>query len=113
MDSSEKIAQKIAKQLKNWEESVAKKQIELDKQELQDWNRMTVSQLLTQIQLQNKVNSLSDARELCDSETASSSGATHVPNQPSTVPSPRTMPCRDSGLPYDTRNIVGTFGNVF
>ena len=75
---------------------------------------MTVSQLLSQMQdLQNKVNSLTDARELCDSETASSSGATHVPNQPSTVPSPRTMLCRDSGLPHDTRIIVGTFGNVF
>ena len=23
------------------------------------------------------------------------------------------MPCRDSGLPHDTRNIVGTSGNVF
>ena len=42
---------------------------------------MTVSQLLTQIQdLQNKVNSLSDAREFYDAETASSSGATHVPS---------------------------------
>ena len=23
------------------------------------------------------------------------------------------MPCSDSGLPHDTRNIVGTSGNVF
>ena len=30
-----------------------------------------------------------------------------------TVPSPRTMLCRDSGLPHDTRNIVGISGNVF
>ena len=36
-----------------------------------------------------------------------------MPSQPSTIPSPRTMPCRDSGLPHDTRNIVGTSGNVF
>ena len=28
-------------------------------------------------------------------------------------PSPRTMPCRDSGLLHDTRNIMGTSGNVF
>ena len=28
-------------------------------------------------------------------------------------PSPRTMPCRDSGLLHDTRNIMGTAGNVF
>ena len=61
-------------------------------------------QLLTQIQdLQNKVNSLSDAREFCDPETVSSSGTTHVPSQPSTIPRPRTLPCRDSGLPHDTR----------
>ena len=39
----------------------------------------TVSQLLTQIQvLVNKVNSLSDAREFDDLETASSAGATQV-----------------------------------
>ena len=74
----------------------------------------TVSQLLTQIQdLQNKANSLSDAIEFYDPETASSSGATHVPSQPSAIPSSRTMPCRDSGLPHDTRNVVGTLGNVF
>ena len=69
-------------------------------------NPTTVSQLLTQIQdLQNKVNSLSGAREFYDPETASSSGATHVPSQASTILSPRTMPCRDSGLPHDARNI--------
>ena len=74
----------------------------------------TVSQLLTQIQdLQKKVHSLSDAREFHDPETANTSGATHVPIQPSTVPGPRTMPSRDSGLPHDTRNIVGTSGNFF
>ena len=73
----------------------------------------TVSQLLAQIQdLQNKVNSLSDAREFYDPESASSSRAAHVPSQPSTFPSPTTMLCRDSGLLHDTRNIVGTSGNV-
>ena len=81
----------------------------------QERNPTTVSQLLTQTQdLQNKVNSLSDAREFfCDPETASSSGATQVPSQHSTDPSPRTMPCRDSGLPHDRRKIVGTSENVF
>ena len=35
------------------------------------------------------------------------------PRSQSTLPpSPRTMPCRDSGFPHDTRNIVGTSGNV-
>ena len=55
----------------------------------QERNPTTVSQFLTQIQdSQNKVNSLSDAREFYDAETASSSGATHVPSQHSTNPSP-------------------------
>ena len=73
-----------------------------------------MSQLLTQIQdLQKKANSLSDARDFHDLETASSSGAPHVPNQPLTLPSPRGIPIRDSGLPHDTRNIMGTSGNVF
>ena len=76
----------------------------------QERNPTTVSHLLTQTQdLQNKVNSLSDARDFYDPETASSSGATHAPSQPCTTPSPRTMPCCDSGLPHDTRNS----GNVF
>ena len=73
----------------------------------------TVGQLLTQIQgLQNKVNSLSDAREFDDPETASSSGAPHVPSRPLTIPSPRGMPSRDSGLPHDTRNVMVPSGNV-
>ena len=80
----------------------------------QERNPTTVSQLLTQIQgLQNKVISLSDAREIYDPESGSSSGATHVPSQPSTIPIPRTMPRYDSGLLHDTRNYTGTSGNVF
>ena len=57
-----------------------------------------MSQLLTQIQdLQNKVNSLTDAREFYDPETASRlSGTTHVPSQPLNTPSPREMLSRDS-----------------
>ena len=71
----------------------------------QQKNPTTVSQLLTQIHdLQNKVNSLSDARIFDDPDTASSSGASHVPSQPSTFPSSRTTPCCDSGLQHDTRN---------
>ena len=53
---------------------------------------VTVSQLMTQIRdLQNKVNSWSDAREFYDPESGSSSGATHVLSQPSSILSPRTM----------------------
>ena len=44
---------------------------------------------------------MSDAREI------HSSGATHVPSQPSTIPSPRTLPRCDSGLPRDTLNGKG------
>ena len=77
-------------------------------------NPSTVGQLLTQIrELHNKVNSLSNARGFYDPETASSSGATRVPSQPSIIPSPRTIRCRDSGLPHDTRNMLDTSGNVF
>ena len=73
-----------------------------------------MSQLLTQIQdLKNKSKSLVSRMRIYDPETASSSGATHVPSQPSSLPSPRTVPCRDSGLPHDTRNIMGTSENVF
>ena len=80
----------------------------------QERNLTTVSQLLTQFKdSHNKANSLSDASEFYDPESASSSGATHVPSQPCTIPSPKTMPCRGSGLPHDTRNIVGSSGDVF
>ena len=73
----------------------------------------TVSQLLTLIQdSHNKVNSLSDARDFHDPETASISGASHVPSQPLTIPSPRGMPSRDSGLPLDTRSTSGTSRKV-
>ena len=80
----------------------------------QERNPSSVSQLLTQIQdLQNKVNSSTDTRDLYDPETASSSGASHVSSQPLNIPSPRAMLSRDSGLPLDTRNSMGISGNVF
>ena len=37
----------------------------------------------------------------------------HVPSQPSRIPSPRGMLSCDSGLPHHTRNSMGTAGNVF
>ena len=51
----------------------------------------TLSHLLTQLQ---------DARDFHDPDTASSSGGSHVPNQPLTTSSHRGMPSRDSGLPH-------------
>ena len=93
-----------------FEETDRARQARIDELSMhQERNPATVSQLLTQIlELQNKVNYLSDAREFYDSETA-----THGPSQPSTIAIPRTIRSRDSGLPHDTRNIMGTSGNVF
>ena len=69
---------------------------------------------MTQIrESQNKVNSLSYARELYDPESGSSSGATHVPEHTSAILSERTLPRCDSGLPRDTQNGPGITGNFF
>ena len=77
-------------------------------------NPTTVSQFLAQILvLQNKLNSLADARECYDPESGSSFEATQVPSQLSTIPSPRTMPRCDSGLPHVTQNWTDIMGNVF
>ena len=51
------------------------------------------------------MNCLSDAREFHDPETAGSSGASHVTSPPSTNPSYRTVPHRDSELPPETLNM--------
>ena len=50
---------------------------------------------------------------LYDPEPGSSSGATHVPSQPSTILGPRTLPRCDSGLPRNTLSGTGITGNVF
>ena len=77
-------------------------------------NLTTVSQLMTQIrELQNKVNSMSDAGEFYGPESGSSSGATHVPDQASTILSPTTLPRCDFGLPRNTQNCTGIMRNVF
>ena len=69
---------------------------------------------MTQIQeLQDKENSSTDAKEFCDPETASSSGLSYVPSQPVSIPSPRGMISRDSCVQLDTRNSLGTSGDVF
>ena len=80
----------------------------------QQRNPTTASQLLAQTRdLLNKVKSLSDAKEFYDSESGSSSGAAHVPDQTSTILTPRALPRCDSGLPRDTQNCIGIMGNVF
>ena len=71
----------------------------------------TVNQFLSQIQdLQDKVHALNEENFL---RFGDSSGMSHVPSQPSRIPSPRSMLCRQSGLPHHTRNSMGTSGNVF
>ena len=75
---------------------------------MQQRDPQTVSQLSAQMrESQDKVNSLSDAREFHDPETAGSSEASHVTSSPLTNPSYRTVPRRDSGLPPETLNMMG------
>ena len=97
------------------EESDRARQAKLDEWCVQQQrNPHTASQLLTQIrELQDRANSSFDVREFHDPQTASSSGAAHVPSHPLTIPSSRTMPCRASGLLHDTRNLMGISGHVF
>ena len=66
------------------EETERVRRLRVDELSMQsERNPTAVSQLLTQIQdMQNKVNSLADAREFYYPETASSSGASHVPSHP-------------------------------
>ena len=52
-------------------------------------------------------------KEFYDSETASSSGLSHFPGQPTSIPSPIGLVSRDSCLQAGTRNLLGTTGHVF
>ena len=87
------------------EETNRVRQLRIDELSLQqEWDPTTVSQLLSQIlDSHNKANSLSEERDFHDPETASSSGASNVPCQPLTIPSTRSMHCRD----LDCRQIHG------
>ena len=70
-------------------------------------NLFTVNQLLAQNQdLQDKVNSLNDARDFMILKLPAALLCFHVPTQPLSVPSPGGMISRDSCLLPDTRNIV-------
>ena len=81
----------------------------------QERNPTTVSQMMAQIrELQNNVNSLSDAREnfrILNQETALERPT--FPIKTSTILSSRTLPRCDSGLPRNTQNCSGLMGNVF
>ena len=85
---------------------------ELSRQERD--GQSTVNQLIGQVQeLRDKLNSLNDATEFYDPETASSSGLSHVPSQPVIGPTLGRMLSRRSCLQPDTRNAYGTLRNVF
>ena len=76
------------------------KQLRIDELSAQEKkSKSTVNLLTVQIQeLQDKVNSLNDSKGFSDPETASSSGLSHVPSQPMSIPSLRGTTSRDSGL---------------
>ena len=77
-------------------------------------SKSTVNQLMVQIQEpQFQVNSLNNARELSDRETASSAGLHHVPSQLMNSFRPRALISRDFCLQPAARNSFGTSGHVF
>ena len=80
----------------------------------QERSPSVVSQLMSQIQeLQNEVNALIYERGFHDPEGSSSSGASYVPSRPFTIPSRIEKSNREPAMPNDTRNAMGTSGNVF
>ena len=77
-------------------------------------SQSTVNQLTVQIQgLQEHINSLSDARDFKDLETASSSVSFHAPSQPMVLPSFLDKLRRDSSPQFDTRKLCILPGDVF
>ena len=73
----------------------------------------TVSEMMTQILDLRNTNSLSDARECYDSETASSSGASHVPSQPLIIPTPREVPPPRFWIASKYTELYGYYGKRF
>ena len=73
-----------------------------------------VNQLFSQIRtLQDNVCAVNEEKDFNDPESARCSGISHVPRQPSIIPSPRGMISRNSGFPHHTRNSMGSSVNVF
>ena len=64
-------------------------------------------------ELQDRVNFMHDSREFQDVESICSGKISHVPSQPTIVPSPCGTLSRDQSLRPDTWNLLGTSGNVF
>ena len=72
-----------------------------------------MSQLLSQTLDFIGQGEFSEDRDSHDPETASSSGAFHVPTQLLAIPSTRSIYCLDSGLPLGARISMGISGDVF
>ena len=104
-------ALKWVEELKNMCFTEAEKAKQLRSEELstqKEESKSTANQLMVQNQeFQDKVYFLNVAREFYDPETASSSGLSHVPSQPVSIPSPRGLTSRDSCLQPDTQNSLG------
>ena len=56
---------------------------------------------------------MAQSRNLLNNVNSLSDGATHVPDQISTILSSRTLPRCGSGLPRNAQNCAGIMGNVF
>ena len=65
-------------------------------------------------ELQGRVNSVNDARQFFDPEPANSSGLSHVPSQPRSIPSPRGLICRvlACSLLFQNDQIIDSPGKV-
>ena len=109
---SRKLHENLPRNLKS-EEFVAKKQIGQDNLEWWIVYASKEGSYYSQSTIDSNAGCTEDAFLRCKrvSRWDNSSGASHVPS-PLTVPSPRGMPSLDSGLPHDTRNVLGTSGNV-
>ena len=119
--SSKKIMQGIAKNSKNWEKICCEEidqAIQARIEELsalqQHRNLSIASQMVVHIRdLQNEVNSLSDAREFHDLESREQFWSDPRSRSNSTILTSRILPRCDSGSPRNTHNCTGIMGNVF
>ena len=97
------------------EETDRARQLRIDEFSLQqERNPTTLSQLLTQKSGFTEQGEFLGRRErLTIQRQRAALEHPHVASQPLNIPSPKGVLSRDSGLPLDTRNTMGTSGNVF
>ena len=63
--------------------------------------------------MQEQTNSVNHSGDFQEVESNHSERLSHVPSQPSAIPSSRSMLSRDKRLPFDTLNAPGLQENVF